>query len=104
MTRRRVTALVALCAVVGLAGCSSSDADDEAMVIAVARTGIMLSNADLFDVADTLCEGLEDGAPKIPAGDVAAAAAVLATVTGAEQADADEAMDAIVDARCPGVR
>ncbi len=29
MTRKRTVALVALCAVVGLAGCSSSDADDE---------------------------------------------------------------------------
>ena len=30
MTRKRTVALVALCAVVGLAGCSSSDADDVA--------------------------------------------------------------------------
>ena len=104
MRKPKLVALVTLCAVVGLAGCSSDGGDDESMRRAVSQAGISLSDTVLDQMAGSLCTFLEEGAPQIPAGDVDAAAEVLAFLTGAGQANADEAMDAIVDVRCPGVR
>lgn len=97
-------ALVTFCAVVGLAGCSSDEGDDESMRRAVSQAGISLSDAVVDEIAGTLCTFLEEGSPQIPAGDLDAAAEAFAFVMGSSQADADHAVDAVVDARCPGVR
>ena len=106
MTRKRnLVALVALCAFGGLAGCSSDGGDDESMYRAVSSQAVIsLSDSVVDEIAGTLCTFLEEGSPQIPAGDLDAAAEAFAFVMGSGQADADDAVDAIVDARCPGVR
>ena len=103
--KRNLAALLTLCAFTGLAGCSSDGGDDESMDRAVSsQVVIALSDSDVDEIAGTLCTFLEEGSPQIPAGDLDAAAEAFAFVMGSSQADADHAVDAVVDARCPGVR
>lgn len=107
MTRRRVAALVALCAVVGIAGCSSNDeAQDPTVFYDAMRSASVLadhSDAELDTVAETICDAVQDG---IEVGGSNAevfdeASRLVAETTGLDQAGSLVVTTAAVGLACP---